>query len=102
LVPTQTQIVDYQRDLVDVVSSSDDYFQHLAEDELLVPYFEVRRRLTDRHEPVRLRFRHNGRVVEVSGQGEDLTSAIPPVPWLAGKLLRFRAVDKTGPMRCRW
>lgn len=102
LVPREIQVADYQRDLVEVLASSDSQFQALPDSGYLLPYFELRRRVMGREEPLEIRFLRAGKLVEVSGEGEDLAAAIPPVPWLAGKLMRFRAVDKAGPALCRW
>ncbi|WP_207432126.1 HTTM domain-containing protein [Sabulibacter ruber] len=43
IVPASTQIFDYQKDVIEIVSSSDPFLQRMAQEQKLLVYFQFRR-----------------------------------------------------------
>jgi hypothetical protein len=84
-VPVSIQLFDYQRDLVQVTRSSDNFLQAVARRRQLVPYFEVRRRAQ-----VIVRYDRNGVTYGYGRVADD--PAFFPVSLVEAKLLRFRPV----------
>jgi len=100
LIPASFKIAGFEDDLVEVISSSDEDFQKLADGGLLLPYFEFRKEASQKKEPFTVEYIRGGQRIFLKKDGPQDTSVIKPVPWFLGKLLRFRPVTKTGPMKC--
>ncbi len=100
LIPAGFKIAGFEDDLVEVISSSDEDFQKLADGGLLLPYFEFRKEASQKKEPFTVEYIRGGQRIFLKKDGPQDTSVIKPVPWFLGKLLRFRPVTKTGPMKC--
>lgn len=103
LVPASWQVFSYQRDLVEVHSSSAPAIQALAERRLTVPFEELRARLTEvlRRSPedISLAYERGGRVHSVSSVRADRELAVP-VTRLQMMVFRFRPVEISGPRAC--
>jgi hypothetical protein len=102
IVPPGLKLFGFQDDLVQVLGSSDEELQKLAEKGLVIPYFEFCRMVNGIEEPLTLRFERSGRTIVFENAQPGRRPGIQPTPWLLGKLLRFRPVDREGPMTCRW
>jgi hypothetical protein len=102
IVPKRVKLFGFQDDLVEVLSSSKERFTKLADEKLLVPYFELSRMVNRVETPLTLAFERNGRTIAFEEALPGERPGIEPTSWLLGKLLRFRPVDAEGPMRCRW
>ena len=92
-IPTGTQVFDYQKDLVEVLASSDPVLQGIAEDEhaLLFPYSEFRNRVASKKR-ASVTYLRNGQRHNVARIGNDPVLS-QPIPFHERKLLDFRLVD---------
>ncbi|MEZ5317125.1 MAG: hypothetical protein R2752_06955 [Vicinamibacterales bacterium] len=103
LVPAGSQRFGYQRDLVEVLGSSDPGLQALATDRLAVPFQELRARLTEAlgegAADVSVSYLRGGARYDVPSvrAAPDLDL---PVSGFALKFLRFRAIEISGPRAC--
>lgn len=102
IVPPGLKVFGFQDDLVQVLASNDKGLHKLAEKGLVIPYFELCRVVNGIEEPLTLRFERSGRTFVFANALPGQRPGIQPTPWLLGKLLRFRPVDREGPMTCRW
>jgi len=95
LIPASSQVFDFQRELVQVTSSSDGSLQWVAKRHQLVPYFEVRRRpaasVSYVRDGVEVRFARVSDDPRFSGE----------IPLALRKLLWFRPIDPDEHERCR-
>jgi hypothetical protein len=102
LIPAGLQMASFQRDLVAVLGSSAAPLARLAADRMLIPWAELRARLTEAtisSGRVSLTYLRNGRRYEVGSAATDSALALP-VSRLPRKFIRFRAVEAEGPRRC--
>jgi hypothetical protein len=99
LVPASVQLFDFQHDLVEVTDSSDRFLRYVARDRGLIPYFELRARLS-RAPMASVSYIRNGEKVSVERAADDPELA-RAIPYLARKLLHFRVVNGTGREGCR-
>ena len=103
IFPSSFQFLNFQKDLVRIVGSSDPVLQRQAERKNLWPYFSLRVYL---HEAIRrggkkieIRYVRGGQERRVENAGADPEFLTPP-PFLLRKLLFFRAVrpgERTSP-----
>lgn len=101
IVPAGVQIFDFQKDLVEVTSSSDRDFEKLAERKQLIPFFQFKE-MMDLHRPAQITYIHAGRKYKYSS---DKPQAIQkelrqPHSFLLKKTMRFRPINKYGPEPC--
>jgi hypothetical protein len=102
LIPAAWQLASYQRDLVALLESNAAPLARLAADRMLIPWAELRARLTEATASsgrVSLTYLRNGRRYEVGSAASDSLLALP-VSRFALKFLRFRPVESAGPRRC--
>lgn len=102
LIPAQWQIASYQRDLVALLESNAPPLARLASDRMVIPWAELRARLTEATASpgrVSLTYLRNGRRYEVGSAASDSVLALP-VSRLGLKFMRFRPVEPAGPRRC--
>lgn len=103
VIPAGLQMFSHQRDLVQVLRSSDPELERLAAERLVIPFAELRARLTeevsDSGSPVSLSYRRGTISYETSSVIRDSVLDLPVSP-LRIKLLRFRPVEAGGPRRC--
>jgi hypothetical protein len=102
LFPAGLQIVSYQRDLVEVLGSSDAPLARLGSDGMVIPWAELRARLTQATASsgaVSLTYLRGGRRYQVGSAASDSLLALP-VSRFELKFMRFRAVEQAGPRRC--
>jgi hypothetical protein len=94
-IPASIQVFEFQKDLVEVTGSSDKRLQALADEELLIPYFELLRR-----QPMAsVSFIRDGVEMTMEAFSSDRSDQRQP-PMVLRKLLRFRLVDKSGGQKC--
>jgi hypothetical protein len=94
VVPASTQWFDYQRDLVQVTSSSDRFLQALADRNQQIPYFEIRRR-----SDAAISYVRDGVSYRFARVSDDPAFGSRPT-WLLRKLLMFRPVDRLTGQTC--
>ena len=102
LVPAGLQIFSYQRDLVEVLQSNAPPLARLASEGMVVPWVELRSRLTEAlasSGQVSLAYLRGGRRHETGSAASDSLLALPVSSWQL-RFLRFRAVEPAGPRRC--
>lgn len=103
LVPARWQVFPFQRDMVQVISTSSPWLQDLADQGLMVPFQELRARVTEellwRGTDFSLRYRRAGVEHDAPSARADAGLAVP-VPVLQRMFLRFRPVEISGPRAC--
>jgi len=100
IMPASLQIFDYQKDVVEIVSSTDPYLQEMAETNNLMVYFSFKDHVA-RIRPERVEYIRNGtrQTFELSkAAGNDDLLLKNNV--LLRKLLWFRPVSKLNPQPC--
>lgn len=100
-IPASTQIFDFQKDMIEVVSSSDPNLQSLADKDKLITYFQLKN-YTATTAPEHLVYLRDGKMfsfaLATASPKHDLLRKSSPI---LRKLLRFRAINKTGPQPCQ-
>lgn len=103
LIPARWQVFPYQRDLVQILSTSSPWLGRLAEERLTIPFQELRARVTEelqwRETDFSLRYRRAGVDHDVPSARAD-AALDAPVPVLQRMFLRFRPVEISGPRAC--
>ncbi|WP_224994261.1 hypothetical protein [Cesiribacter sp. SM1] len=98
LVPVGSQIFDYQKELIEITSSSDKVLNSYAsKNKLLVyPHFQ---RIIARRRPKTVTYIHNGeeKYFELANAGSEL---IQPQSYWFRKFIRFRPISKEDPQPC--
>ncbi|MBD0257334.1 MAG: hypothetical protein ICV83_16570 [Cytophagales bacterium] len=99
LVPVSLQVFDYQKDVVEIVSSTDSVLQKTAAENKIWVFFEFKNYVAKR-KPARVTYIRNGQrqefVLQAAAPGDELLTR----DLLMGKLLRFRPFRKTEPQPC--
>lgn len=99
LVPVSAQIFDYQKNVVEIVSSTDNNLQRLADEGQLMVLFEFRNYL-QKNGPGEVVYNLNGKTnVYRKGQTE-MAGALAPNSALLSKVMNFRTVGKEEPQPC--
>jgi hypothetical protein len=99
IIPASVQIFDFQKDMVEIISSSDRYLQANADNGKLMVYFDFKNYVAhvkpEKIEYIRNGQRHTFSLKEASPHHALLTKNI-----VLEKLLRFRRVNKDGAQPC--
>jgi hypothetical protein len=99
IVPVSFQVFDFQKDVVEIVSSSDSLLQATAAENKLMVFFEFKNYVAKR-KPARVTYVRNGQrqefVLKAAAPGDELLTR----DLILGKLLRFRTFHKTEPQPC--
>jgi hypothetical protein len=99
LVPASFQVFDYQKDVVEIISSTDSVLQEAAAENKVWVFFEFKNYVAKR-KPARVTYLRNGQrqefVLRAAAPGDPLLTR----DLLLGKLLRFRPFRKTEPQPC--
>lgn len=100
-IPTSAQVFDYQKDMIEIVSSSDLKLRKLADEQKLIPFFQFKNYVA-KFRPAQ---------VEYIRAGEHHTFDLAAAPAndellhrssiILRKLLGFRAITKTEPQPCQ-
>jgi len=100
IMPASLQIFDYQKDVVEVVSSSSPQLQRLPDDNKLVTFFRFKQ-LIRWNKPEKIEYIRNGErhTFEMSKAqaGDELLQS---ESYLANKFLGFREFTKNGVQKC--
>ncbi|MBW3128164.1 hypothetical protein [Hymenobacter profundi] len=100
-IPVSAQIFDFQKDMIEVVASSDTELQRIADEGKLITFFQLKNRVADVR-PARVEYIRNGQ-----RRTFELTSAAPndellhKSPSLLRKFMRFRMINKVDPQPCQ-
>jgi len=99
LVPVSFQVFDFQKDLVEIVSSTDSSLQKTAAENKLMVFFEFKNYVAKRR-PARVTYIRNGQrqefVLKAAAPGDELLTR----DLVLGKVLRFRTFHKNEPQPC--
>ncbi len=100
LIPASSQIFDYQKELIEVVSSSDKVLNGYAESNQLMVYYHLQR-LVALRKPKSLTYIRNGKeqqfLLSEASAGHEL---LQQQPFWFRKLVRFRTIHKQEPQPC--
>jgi hypothetical protein len=100
LVPASVQLFDFQKDMVEVVQSSDEELQKLADKHMLMTFFEFKDYIAlQKPEEVTYIYKgqqHTFSMAEAT-QGDAL---LTPNPYILRRLLSFREINKFDPQPC--
>ena len=100
-IPISVQVFGYQKDLVEVLSSSDPKLQKLADEQMLLPFFHFKNHIASA-KPAQVVYLRNG-----VRHSFSLASALPSdellqrSPFVARKLMGFRPISKREPQPCQ-
>jgi hypothetical protein len=100
-IPASAQVFDYQKDMVEVVSSTDPKLQKVAKEQKLMTYFMFKNHVAaDR--PAQVTYIRQGQqrvfTLASASPDDDLLRKSSPI---LRKLLGFRAITKTEPQPCQ-
>jgi len=99
LVGQNIVLLDYSKDLVDIVHSDQPYFQKLAENHEQITLFELSRWITEHPDlpDPRLVYRRNNQLYQ-----HDKATDIPTFSWMERKFLIYRILPARRPCPCQW
>jgi hypothetical protein len=99
IIPASFQVFDFQKDVVEIVSSTDATLQKAAAENKLMVFFEFKNYVAKKR-PARVTYLRNGQrqefVLQAAAPGDELLTR----DLILGKLLRFRTISKTEPQPC--
>lgn len=99
IIPASTQIFDYQKEIVQIVSSTDSVLQRLALDNKALVLFEFKNYVNEQ-KPQRVEYLFNGQQrVFIKGDSES-QQALGKNPYVLRKLMKFRPFSVEGPQPC--
>jgi hypothetical protein len=99
IIPASTQIFNFQSNLIEIVSSSDEKLQRLADQSQLMVLFEFKRYLK-KNDVDEVVYRLNGKL-DVYRKGEtSLEGVLQPESAFLFRLMRFRNISKFEPQPC--
>lgn len=99
VIPASAQLFGYQKDVVEIVSSTDTYLRQLAEQNLALTLFEFRSYVHERR-PVRVEYLLNGEK-KIFQRGDNASlQALGRNPYVLQKLMKFRPFAVDGPQPC--
>jgi hypothetical protein len=99
IVPASVQIFDFQKSMVEIVSSSDARLQKLADDQQLMVLFEFRNYL-QKYKPDEVAYRLNGKASVFRNGETRMTGSLKPNSVLLSRLMEFRTISKNEPQPC--
>lgn len=99
LVPASVQIFDYQANLVEIVSSTDESLQRLVEANELMVLFEFKRYLR-KYDVEEVVYRLNGKLDVYRKAETQMAGVLAPEPALLYRLMKFRNISKFEPQPC--
>lgn len=102
-IPKSLQLTALQDDLALPISASEIWLDYYSREETPVPYAELRRRVwADPKQPSQVTYERNGEIRTVNTADPEAAAELPPLPFPLHKVLGFRAIDRQGPVNCRW
>ena len=99
IVPASAQIFDFQKDVVEIVSSTDPFLQKFADEGLALVLFEFRSYVNDR-QPERVEYLLNGEKKTLRADDRASQLAVGRNPYVLQKLMKFRPFSINGPQPC--
>ena len=100
-IPVSTQVFDFQKDMIEVLSSSDPELRQYAAQGKLLTFFQFKNRIADVR-PARVTYVRGGQrrtfALATAPPGDELLRKSPA---LLRKLLRFRLINKVDPQPCQ-
>ncbi len=100
IVPVTSQLFDYQKDLVEVVSSTDTLLAKTARENQLMAYFSFKNYINAK-KPTRVEYiRHGQPTVFERDNPATHGDLLQPIPITLRKFLSFRTISKYDPQPC--
>ncbi|MFA1772590.1 hypothetical protein ACD591_14910 [Rufibacter glacialis] len=99
LAPISTQIFDYQKDVVEIVSSSDPYLQRMADEGKLLVFFQFRKHVK-KHLPAQVTYLRNGEKSTFELSKASATHELLSGSYALDKVMDFRHFMKNGEQEC--
>lgn len=99
IVPAEVQIFGFQKEMVEIVSSSDSKLQRLADGKQMMVLFEFRRHLKE-YKPAEVTYRINGEERVFRKRETPMTGELAPNSGLFSRLMKFRTISKDEPQPC--
>lgn len=101
LVPVSTQIFDYQKDLVEVVSSSDQLLTNMKNENQLMVYFAFKNYVNTK-KPARVEYLRNGeKKIFVLNDPTTHGDMLQRDARLLRKIMNYRTISKYDPQPCK-
>jgi len=100
IIPVSFQIFDYQKDIVEVISSSDNELQEAADTNSLMVFFTFKD-LVAQNKPAKVEYIRNGihQTFELAKAPAN-SELLQPNNFILRQLLRFRLISKYDPQPC--
>lgn len=103
LMPNWLQLTRWQRDLVEILETSDPWLAGFQRDELKIPFLELRRIRTRVGPDFQTRFRRGGQVFRFASSDPSTHDSIEPLGPFGRRYFFFRAVEPDPrEVHCRW
>lgn len=99
IVPPGLQMFNFQKDVVEILSSTDKGLQDLADRKKAIVLFELKNHIQNR-KPQRVDYLLNGEQKVYERSDLSTHAAVQPNPFLLTRLMRFRTFSKTEPQPC--
>jgi hypothetical protein len=99
IVPASSQIFDYQREVVEIISSTDERLQGYADEQKMMVLFEFKNYL-QRARPREVQFLVNGKEYTYKHGITPMTGILEPNNALLSQLMKFRVFSKYEPQPC--
>ncbi|UOR06566.1 hypothetical protein MUN82_05580 [Hymenobacter aerilatus] len=100
-IPVSAQVFDFQKDMIEVVASSDAELQRVADEGKLITFFQFKNRVADAR-PARVEYLRNGQrrtfALATASPNDELLHKSPS---LLRKFMRFRMINKVDPQPCQ-
>lgn len=100
ILPASMQIADYQKDMVEIVRSSDPKLQKIADNNQLIVFFRFKNIISDR-KPLMVEYIRNGerKIFRRENASKD-DELLQKTPYILQKLFSFRLISKLEPQPC--
>ena len=99
ILSSDIQIFDYQKDVVEIISSTNPWLQQLADEKKALILFEFRNYVHER-KPEHIEYLLNGKKRTFLKSESDSFQALGENPYLLRKLMKFRPFSLQEPQQC--
>lgn len=99
IVPASTQLFDFQKDVVEIISSSDPGLRELAESKRAMVLFEFRNYVNERR-PESVKYVLHGKNYHFRKNDRASVKALGKNPYIIKKLMKFRSFSPEEPQPC--
>ncbi|WP_187261820.1 hypothetical protein [Pontibacter beigongshangensis] len=100
IVPVSTQVFDYQKDVVEIVSSSDPYLQEMGQENKMLVFFQFRRYVV-KNKPESITYIRNGELKTFERSKATVDDELLQKAWYPlEKVMQFRYFYKYGVQAC--